>query len=286
MERPKDQDIYKLDHSQAFRQRLRPPLMSEPDSDSTHASNALPQQQQRWLWLTKRSLWRRFNFEFALESTVTLAGVLLAWGWNLQIGTALAIICLRFLIAEVITGIVVLRLDPDRWHAIGLAALCFAAGCLRASVAGAIIFGVSVLVLFGLQAFMPNNQLMNLFLTSLSIGFMCVFGYLFLILPATLLAFLISAYTKTRISFSFGLTKLRRSLPHEKRKIVLDSDASLVLLGIGSGISLSITFLLLTILTLAQFRHPIFVLVPLFVSMILPFVWAAWFCSVVAPRRE
>ncbi len=215
----------------------------------------------------------RIRNELAFEIVFLAIGAALAIGLTTKIMLAVVITCLKFAIPHFITGWLILKHDPDPWHGRALALLFVAMGFFRASffAFSGLIAGVFLmLIVFG----RPVGQFANV---GFGTGFLCAYGFLAIIFPLALCAACIAWRTGKKLEFAAGLTKLRRNEFAADKEVTLDVWESLKLIGIASGISLSISL----ILPLTVSRNPIF-FVAAFIS---PFVWMHVFWSITKPRK-
>jgi hypothetical protein len=224
----------------------------------------------------KTAWFRRLRSEVLIEVALTAFCLIWALTWTTKLGIAISLLSLRCGLADFVTAMVVLKCDPDRWHGRALAALFIAWGFLRATLAAAIILGVSLIALLALQKAVPGNRMFPFLLTSFGTGLICVMAYLMLIFPFALVAFWISLRTRLRISFAAELTKLRLNGEHPQRTVRLDVLKSVSRMSLASGISLAAYFIVCASCLLAfrpQLGSPWIMLC----SVTVPFAWGAVF---------
>ncbi len=223
----------------------------------------------------------RYRYEFAFELAFLLACSIAVLNWNQQMVLALMVACIRLALPHWVTAFSVWKLDPDRWHGIAVASLFISWGFTRAALLGAVIFVFFVILLSlgGGAARQPWA------LTGLGTGFVCLFGYLILIFPFSLIAFLIAWRTGTRLDFAIELTRIRRSDGSEENATGVDVAKSIHRVSSASLVSLSISASLLWISLSAWFRLPSPVVALGFFTccFVIPLFWKVQFMVVVSP---
>lgn len=217
----------------------------------------------------------RIGYEFAFEFVLVVLGFALAFGLTTKVIVAIVVTCLKFAIPDFITGWLVLRRDPDRWHGRALALLFVSMGFVRASVSGFVVLIAGLFVLLMLGGPAAGGDALT---AGFGVGFICAYGFLSVVFPITFLAFVIAWVTGKKLDFAAGLTKLRRSKNATAKEIDLSVWKGLKGVGIASAFSLSISL----IVPLVWISNLAF----LVAAFVLPVTWMLIFWSVTAEREQ
>ena len=214
----------------------------------------------------------RIRNEVAIEIVLVVVGFTLAFGLTTKIVLAITVSCIKFAIPDWITAWLVLRSDPDHWYGKAVTLLFVAIGFTKASIFAFIVFFAMLGVTILLRG--PGGQLWAVGFGS---GFLCAYGFLAVVFPLCLAASIIAWKTDKKLEFAAGLTKLRRSAASSRLKVDLDVWKGLKLVGVSSGLSLTVTLIVpMTVV------HNI---IPFLLAFVSPFIWMPIFWSITVPKR-
>ncbi len=231
----------------------------------------------------RRRILGKIRNEFQIELVVTVVCFLLALGLSTKLIVATTTACLRFALPDVITAVLILKYDPNRWHGIAVAFLFLALGMCRAATV-ALVAVFAVVFVFMTLGLVPGK----LIGTSMATGLIIVYAFLLLIFPSTFAAFVIAKFANLKLYFAHELTDIRRSESESENMDTLDVSASLNLIAIGSAISLSIV-VCSSLFIFAMFPNAVAgpeVFLVMFGAFAAPPIWIWLFISSVVPELE
>lgn len=228
---------------------------------------------------------RRIRGEILFELLFVLVCAIAAFTWHQKIVLMAVVACFKFAMPSWMTARIVFKLDPNRWHGLGLACLFTAWGFTRvAFISFGILIGTVSTMMWLEQRGLPIDWAEF----GLGICFTCVFASIIAVFPLCLAAFLIARYTQTPLYFAAGLTRLRRAKAKDRDKIKLEIGRSIKGLGYSSMVSLAVWSVILAIVGIAWLKlpDPALGIFALFSMTALPIVWLSMFVSQVAPKGE
>ena len=231
---------------------------------------------------------RRIRNELAIEVVFVVLCFVLAISLNGKVAIAVVVACLKFAIPDFVTAFLVWKHDSSRAHGIGVALLFMATGMARASQ---FAFAAGLLIACTVIPWLGAMGMGNIGAVGLGVGFVCAYGFLASIFPITFVAAAVSKFSKTKLHFASGLTKLRRIIDNaqnenKRKQVTLDVERSLGVLATASGISLAMCIIGLLFLIPQNAMGNAAVPLVLISGAILPFVWIPVFAILVSPASD
>lgn len=228
---------------------------------------------------------KKLRAEIAFELLLLLACTIAAITWNQKFVLMAIIACIRFGSPSLVTAAMVLKLDPNRWHGIGVACLFTAWGFTRIAIASSLVVIPSTMIFVLLES---QGHKIDWALFSISTCYLIVFWALMSIFPFTLAPFLIAWLTKTPLYFAIGLTQLRRAAADERSDIRMDVRRSINYVGFASTASYTLWACTVVVQTTSFFKlDELYIALAFPVAITLfPILWLYLFIFVLRPQGE